>query len=231
MIKKNSDILEEEIQNICDRVGRNRDEIEIIAVTKTLDLDLIEEAIDYKYNSIGENRVQELERRFIQLEGRDVNYHMIGSLQSNKVKDIVGKVKLIHSVDRMSVARQIQRRSKNKDIVTNVLLQVNIAEEGTKSGLKEEEVMPFIEKVLDNENMRIRGLMTMAPHVEDEEVIRDVFRRLRELKEEIEKKNYEGLTMDYLSMGMTNDYEIAIEEGANILRLGRVIFGERDYSK
>ncbi len=231
MIKKNLDILEKEIQNICDRVGRNREEIEVVAVTKTVDLNLIEEAIDYKYNSIGENRVQELEKRFTQLEGKDVNYHMIGSLQSNKVKDIVGKVKLIHSVDRMSVVRQIQRRSKNKEIVTDVLLQVNIAEEDTKSGLKEEEVIPFIEKVIDNENMRIRGLMTMAPHVEDEEIIRDTFRKLRELKEEIDSKNYKGLSMDYLSMGMTNDYEIAIEEGSNILRLGRVIFGERDYSK
>lgn len=160
-----------------------------------------------------------------------VDYHMIGHLQSNKAKDVVGKVKLVHSLDSLSLAKQLNRRSKGENLVTDVLIQVNVAEEETKFGLKTEEVLDFIESILSMENIRLRGLMTMAPHIEDEESIRSVFRELYNLSQTIKAKNYENVSMDYLSMGMSNDYEIAIEEGSNMVRVGREIFGDRNYEE
>lgn len=197
-------------------------------MTKTVDVERINEAIKLGVKNIGENRVQELEAKIGQVD-ESVSFHMIGHLQSNKAKDLVGKVKLIHSLDRPSLAKELNRRSKRADVVTDVLIQVNVSEEETKFGLKTDEVLPFIESILDMENIKVKGLMTMAPHIEDEEILRGVFRELYKLRETIRDKNYKGISMEYLSMGMTNDYEIAIEEGANIVRVGRAIFGERNY--
>lgn len=154
---------------------------------------------------------------------------MIGHLQINKVKYLIGKTKLIHSLDRISLVKELNKRSKAKDIVTDVLVQVNVAEEKSKFGLKTEEVLSFIEKVLDYNNIRIRGLMTIAPHTDDERELRNIFRNLYNLKEDIKLRNYSELSMDYLSMGMTNDYELAIEEGSNMIRVGTGIFGKRNY--
>ena len=211
-----------------DRAGRSGEHVELIAVTKTVDVEKINTAIDEGIKSIGENRVQELVVKMDEIE-KPVDYHMIGHLQSNKAKDIIGKVKLIHSLDRLSLAKEIDKRSKADDIFTDVLIQVNVAEEKSKFGLKTEEVMDFIESILDMENIKIKGLMTIAPHIEDEEQLRNVFRDLNKLKYSIIDKNYSGVSMEYLSMGMTNDYEIAVEEGANIVRVGRGIFGDRNY--
>ncbi len=161
--------------------------------------------------------------------GEDINYHMIGHLQTNKVKYIIDRVKLIHSLDRMSLTKELNKRSKNHDIKIDSLIQVNVSKEATKFGLEVEEVIPFIEKTLEYPNVNIRGLMTMAPHTDDEKVLRDVFRTMYNLKEEIKSRNYKELSMDYLSMGMTNDYRIAIEEGANMIRVGSAIFGKRNY--
>lgn len=154
---------------------------------------------------------------------------MIGHLQTNKVRNIIGKTSLIHSLNRISLAKELDKHSKANDIVTNVLIQVNVAEEKSKYGFKVGEVLPFIEEILDFKNIRVRGLMTMAPFTNDELILRRVFRSMFNLKQDIANRNYENLNMEYLSMGMTNDYEIAIEEGSNMVRIGSAIFGDRKY--
>jgi len=227
-IKDNLLKVEENIENALIRSGRKNEEITLVAVTKTVDVDTINEAVSLGMNNIGENRVQEILKKYDNIND-EVNWHMIGHLQSNKVKDIIDKVELIHSLDRFSLAKELNKRAKAKDIVKDVLIQVNISEEKSKFGLKKEEVIPFIEKILEKENIRVKGLMTMAPHVENTEEIRYVFRDLRKLGHEIENRNYKNLEMKYFSMGMTNDYEVAIEEGANIVRIGTDLFGKRTY--
>lgn len=220
-------MVNENIQKSKERVGRD-DDIKLIAVSKTINLDRISEAIDLGVSDIGENKVQELTGKLDELEGK-VNFHMIGHLQSNKVKYIINRVKLIHSLDRIALAKEIDKRAKRMGIYVDTLVQVNVAEEESKFGLKVEDVIPFIEKALNYSNIKIRGLMTIAPFVDDEMEIRKIFRTMVELKEKIKQENYKELSMDYLSMGMTNDYEIAIEEGSNMVRVGTAIFGERNY--
>ena len=190
---------------------------------------MINEAIKLGVTDIGENKVQEIEEKYDKIEG-NVRWHMIGHLQSNKVKYIIDKVSLIHSLDRKSLAKEIQKRAEQNNIVAEVLVQVNVSEEESKFGLKVEETLPFIESLDKYKNIKVMGLMTMAPHVEDVEKTRPVFKKLRELSEEIKAKNFENTEMKYLSMGMTNDYQVALEEGANLVRVGTGIFGERIYN-
>ena len=228
LIKDNILKIEENIFNSLRRSGRENENVELIAVTKTIDIDRINEVINAGSINIGENKVQELNEKY-DIIGNKVNYHLIGHLQTNKVRHIIGKTSLIHSFDRMSLAKELDKRSKSNDIVTEVLIQVNVAEEESKFGLKVGEVLPFIEDILDFKNIKVRGLMTMAPYTDDGAILRKVFRTLFELKEDIANRNYNNLTMDYLSMGMTNDYEIAIEEGSNMIRVGSAIFGNRIY--
>ncbi len=173
------------------------------------------EAIEDGITDIGENKVQEIERKYNDL-GPIVNYHMIGSLQSNKVKDVIDKVCLIHSLDRKSLLKEINKRGRQEDKVINCLIQMNISKEETKSGVYEEDLEEFLKLVENYEYVRVQGLMTMAPHADNPEDIRWVFTKMK-------KK--------YLSMGMSNDYNIAIEEGSNMVRVGTKIFGKRDYSK
>lgn len=220
--------IQENIENALKRSGREGEKVELIAVTKTIDIHRIKEAIDCGISNIGENRVQELETKY-NLIGDNINYHMIGHLQTNKVRNIIGKTKLVHSLDRISLAQELDKRSKNNNITTDVLIQVNVAEEETKFGLRVDEVLYFIEEILDLKNIKIRGLMTIAPYTTDEVFLRKVFRTLFNLKEDIRSRNYENLSMDYLSAGMTNDYELAIEEGSNLIRVGSGIFGKRNY--
>lgn len=208
--------------------SRRKDNVELIAVTKTVDVDIIKEAIAAGVTDIGENKVQELEKK-IPLLGNSVNYHMIGYLQSNKVKYIINEVKLIHSLDRLSLAKEIDKRAKEHNMVVNTLLQINIAEEETKFGLKSSEVIPFIEEIQKFTNLRIKGLMTIAPFTDDKKLLRNVFKTMVNFKKDITNRKYENVSMDYLSMGMTNDYEIAVEEGANLIRIGTGIFGSRNY--
>ena len=207
------------------KVGR-KDKVKLIAVTKTQELQDVKDIIELGINDIGENKVQDMVKRVEDL-GDTVNYHMIGHLQTNKVKDIIGSTKLLHSLDRLSLAKELNKRCKMQNKIIEVLIQVNVAEEKSKFGLKVEEVIPFIEQIISFENIKVRGLMTMAPFTEDEILLRSVFRTMYKLKEDISKKNYNNISMDYLSMGMTNDYEIAIEEGSNIVRVGTGIFGNR----
>ncbi len=227
-VKENILKVEENIKDALIRSGRENDRVNLIGVTKTVEMDKIKEAIKNGISNIGENRTQELEEKY-NILGESVKYHMIGQLQTNKVRDIIGKTSLVHSLDRISLAKELNKRSKANNIVTNVLLQINVAEEESKTGFKVKEVLPFIEEILDFSNIKVTGLMTMAPFTEDEKILRNVFRTMFKLKEDIDKRNYENLSMDYLSMGMTNDYEIAIEEGSNMVRIGSGIFGRRKY--
>lgn len=227
-IENNITMIKENITQALKRSGRENEKVELITVTKTIDIERINEAIRAGILDIGENKAQELETKHT-IIGDKVNYHMIGHLQTNKVRNIIGKTKLVHSLDRISLAKELDKRSKIHNIVTEVLIQVNVSEEESKFGLKVDEVLYFIENILKFENIRVRGLMTMAPFTNDEIVLRKVFRALSNLKDDITSRNYSNLSMDYLSMGMTNDYKIAIEEGSNIVRIGSGIFGNRNY--
>lgn len=227
-IKENLSNIKQNISEICEKNGYNKDNVTLVAVTKTRSIDEINEAIREGATDIGENKVQEIEEKYEGIEG-DVRLHMIGHLQSNKVKYIIDKVALIHSLDRLSLAKEIQRRAKQHDLISEVLIQVNVAEEESKFGLKLEEAVPFIESLADYKNIKVKGLMTIAPHQDKIGDVRPIFRSLKQLFDEIKEKNYSHVDMKYLSMGMTNDYKIALEEGANIIRVGTGIFGERVY--
>ncbi len=204
------------------------EKVELIAVTKTHGIDIIKEAIELGVTDIGENKVQEFTTKYEKL-GNDVNFHMIGTLQSNKVKYIYDKAKLIHSLDRMSLAKEIERKAQASNIIVNCLVQVNISNEESKGGVSFSETEKFIESLLDFKNLKIVGLMGIAKNTDDLSEIRDSFRRLYNLKEKIKKQNIEELEMKYLSMGMSSDFEMAIEEGSNMVRIGSSIFGKRDY--
>lgn len=218
--------LRQRIAIAAEKSGRKPEEIEIIAVTKTVDVPRIREAMAEGITSLGENRVQELTAKYEEV-GPEANWHLIGHLQTNKVKYIIDKVTLVHSLDRMSLAKELNKRAVAASRVVPVLVQVNIAEEETKFGLHEDEVIPFIEEVRSMPGMKIQGLMTIAPFTEEPETVRPVFRALKELAEKIKGLNFPEVEMRYLSMGMTNDFEVAIEEGANMIRVGSGIFGER----
>ncbi|MCR3957086.1 MAG: YggS family pyridoxal phosphate-dependent enzyme [Gudongella sp.] len=226
-IKDNLYDINNRIKLALEKSGRE-DEVKLVAVTKTLPADRIIEALDLGIKDIGENKVQELIEK-MEVLGERPTYHMIGHLQSNKVKYIVDNVHLIHSLDRISLAMEIDKRGKASNRIVDTLIQVNIAQEDSKFGMMENEVLPFIEKVLNMENISIKGLMTIAPFTEDESVLRNTFRGLYNLGERIKAQNYKELSMDILSMGMTNDFELAIEEGSNMIRVGTGIFGKRNY--
>lgn len=226
-VKENLNEVIENIENAKKRSGRT-DDVHLLAVTKTIDYDLIDESIEWGVRHVGENKVQDLLKR-IEHYGDKLNYHFIGGLQRNKVKDIVGKVYLIHSVDSLRLAKEIQKRAANENLIQDVLIQVNVSKEETKSGVYLEELDEFVYNILELNNIKIRGLMTMAPFDADENELRQIFRKLYDAFNDIKNKNYDEVSMDYLSMGMTGDYEIAIEEGANIVRIGSGIYGERNY--
>lgn len=227
-IQDNIKIVEENIENALRISGREGESVELIAVTKTVDIDRINEAITWGISDIGENKVQEFEKKYSLLNDK-VKCHMIGHIQTNKVKYLIGKTKLVHSLDRISLAKELDNRSKNNDLVTDVLIQINVAEEESKYGLKMSEVLDFIEKLHEFNNIKVKGLMTIAPYTDDKLLLKNVFRSLFKLKEDIVKRNYDYISMDYLSMGMSNDYQLAIEEGSNMVRIGSAIFGKRNY--
>ncbi|MDQ0507728.1 pyridoxal phosphate enzyme (YggS family) [Peptoniphilus ivorii] len=202
--------------------------VELIAVTKTHDVKTIREAIVAGATDIGENKVQELRGKIEEI-GPEVRYHMIGNLQSNKVKYIYQDVVLIHSLDRKSLAKEIEKRAQQTNDIVRCLLEVNIGRESSKGGLLFEKVLPFLESILDYSHIKIDGLMTVAPAVDDENYLRALFRKMFALKEDIALRNYKDVDMKYLSMGMSNDFPIAIEEGANMVRIGSRIFGARTY--
>lgn len=223
---ENLEDIRRRIEEAKKRAGRT-DEVLLLAVTKTVDFDRIDKSIEDGVTDIGENKVQEILKRMDYYEDK-VNYHFIGSLQRNKVKDIIGKVKLIHSVDSLRLAKEIDKRAKNEEIIQDCLLQVNVSKEESKSGVYIEDLDDFVYNILQLDNIRIKGFMTMAPFDATDEELHKIFRTLKENFDKINKK-YEVLDMEYLSMGMTGDFEIAIEEGANIVRVGSGIYGKRNY--
>ena len=229
MLRENLESVEAKIQAACDRAGRKRDEVTLIAVSKTKPVSMLEEAYDLGVRIFGENKVQEIRDKYEVLP-KDIEWHMIGHLQTNKVKYIVDKVRLIHSVDSLRLAEVIEKEAEKHNRIVDILLEVNVAEEESKFGLKMPEVIPMAEKVVQLPHIRLRGLMTIAPFVENPEKNRAIFANLHDLYVDIKEKNIDNGTVSILSMGMTNDYEVAVEEGATMVRVGTGIFGARDYS-
>jgi PLP dependent protein len=229
LIKDNLDMVEQKIRNACEKVGRSRDEVTLIAVSKTKPVSMIEEVLKFGILDFGENKVQELTSKYDVLPG-NIKWHLIGHLQTNKVKYIIDKTSLIHSVDSIKLAVQIDKEAEKKGIICDVLLEVNIAREDSKYGVFEEDVLALVLEISLLKHVRIKGLMTVAPFVDDPEKNRVHFSKLRQLNIDINSKNIDNVSMEILSMGMTGDYEVAIEEGATLIRVGTGIFGERDYS-
>lgn len=226
-IKKNIDALREEIMESSLKVNKAPEEIILVAVTKTVDVNRIKEVVDEGILNIGENRIQEAKLKYSYLSSLNITLHMVGHLQTNKVKDAVQIFSLIHSVDSFRLAKEIDKESKKINKVTSVLLEVNVSNEPTKFGFKCEEVLPFLKEAEELDSLKILGLMTVAPLLEVREEVRPVFRGLKNLFDEIKKFSFKNVKMQYLSMGMSSDFKIAIEEGANMIRIGTAIFGER----
>lgn len=223
-IKNNLEVINEKIKKAALKANRNPQEIKLVAVTKTATIEQIKEAISAGVKIIGENKVQEAKEKY-QILSADIEWHLVGHLQTNKVKYAIEIFDLIHSVDSIKLAKEIDRRSLQFGMITNVLVEVNVSGEETKYGIKSEEVEPFLKEISEFSRIKVRGLMTITPIAEDKEEVRPYFRKLRELSKEIKSKNIKNVKMDYLSMGMTDDFEVAIEEGANMVRIGRGIFG------
>ncbi len=230
MLSENLRDVEKKIEDACKRSNRDPKEVTLIAVSKTKPVEMLQEVYDAGGRNFGENKVQEIMDKYDQLPA-DINWHMIGHLQRNKVKYIVDKVKMIHSVDSLRLAETIDKEAKKKGVTVPILVEVNVAEEDSKFGLSLEEVTALVEDISKLSNVRVCGLMTVAPFVEDPEENREVFRSLKKLSVDIAAKNINNVTMSVLSMGMTNDYEVAVEEGATMVRVGTAIFGARDYSR
>ena len=220
-IAQNLETIKQEMKQACEKSNRNIDEITIIAVTKYVTIERTKEAIAAGVQNLGENRNDGFLEKY-EAVGDDAKWHFIGTLQSRKVKEVINKVDMLHSLDRKSLAKEIEKRANE---TVDCFVQVNVSGEDTKHGLSPDQVMPFIESIKDYEKVRIVGLMTMAPHIEDRKKIREVFQRLAQLRDEVKSKNLEYAPCNYLSMGMSNDYDIAIEEGATHIRIGSKLVG------
>lgn len=217
------------IQDACQVVGRDPKEVTLVAVSKTKPVEMLQQVYDAGARVFGENKVQEIMDKYDHLPG-DIRWQMIGHLQRNKVKYIVDKVDMIHSVDSYRLAQTIETEAAKKNVTVSVLLEVNVAEEESKFGLKMDEVLPLVQQISELPHVQVKGLMTIAPFVSNPEDNREIFRKLKKLSVDIEAKNINNTTMSVLSMGMTGDYQVAIQEGATMVRVGTGIFGARDYS-
>jgi pyridoxal phosphate enzyme (YggS family) len=228
-IKDNLAEIELRIQAACDSAKRPREDVHLIAVSKTVEADVMNTSIDFGVTDLGESKVQEIRRKFDDV--KPAHWHLIGHLQSNKVKYIIDKVDLIHSVDSFKLAQEISKRAASHDKVMSILLQVDMASEESKFGMASEDVQHLIEQILTLDALSIEGLMFIAPYVPDPEDVREYFKKMKRLFDDIkEKMNHERLNMKHLSMGMTNDFEVAIEEGATLLRVGTGVYGRRNYN-
>lgn len=228
MVKENLKTVQEHIRETCQKAGRESNEITLIAVSKTKPVSLLQEAYDTGIRDFGENKVQEIMDKYEALP-QDIRWHMIGHLQRNKVKYIVDKVFLIHSVDSLRLAEEISAQAQKKQVEVDILVEVNIAREESKFGASREEAVTLVEEIAKLPGIHIKGLMTIAPYVENPEDNRKYFQQIRELSVDITQKNIDNVSMGVLSMGMTGDYMAAIEEGATMVRVGTGIFGERNY--
>lgn len=227
MVSENLKQVEAIITDTCKRAGRAPEDVTLIAVSKTKPISLIREAYDMGIRDFGENKVQELMDKMEALPS-DIRWHMIGHLQRNKVRYIVGKVALIHSVDSLRLAEEISREALKKGVTVNILIEVNVAGEESKFGTAGEEAFELVRAVAKLPAVCVKGLMTIAPYTQNQEENRDYFRKLKQLSVDIKQKNVDNVHMDILSMGMSGDYSVAIEEGATYIRIGTGIFGERD---
>ena len=216
------------MEEACRVSGRNPEEVSLIAVSKTKPVSMLQEAYDAGCRDFGENKVQEIMDKIDRLPS-DIRWHMIGHLQTNKVKYIVGKVFLIHSVDSLHLAEAISKEAVKQNTTVNILIEVNVAKEDTKYGAMAEDTVSLVEKIALLPGICVKGLMTIAPYVENPQENRQYFVKLRQLAVDIKSKNIDNVHMDILSMGMTGDYMVAIEEGATYVRVGTGIFGERKY--
>lgn len=228
MLKENLAEVQSRVEQACKRAGRDVAEVTLIAVSKTKPVTDLQEIYNAGVRDFGENKVQEMCDKMEKMP-KDINWHMIGHLQRNKVKYIVGNVTLIHSVDSYRLAEEINIQAKKKGIVVPILVEVNIADETTKFGVSKEDAMELVRQIASLDALSIKGLMTIAPYVVDPEENRAYFRKIKELSVDIDNQNIDNVSMDILSMGMTGDFEVAIEEGATMVRVGTGIFGKRDY--
>ena len=230
MIKENLAEVEARITRACERSGRDRSEVTLISVSKTKPVEMLQEAYDAGSRDFGENKPQEIKEKYPQLP-EDIRWHMIGHLQRNKIKYIIDKVCMIHSVDSLRLAEAIDEEAKKHDLVMPVLIEVNVADEESKFGVRLDEAESLIRQISELSNIQVQGLMTIAPFTENAEDNRIYFRKLRNLYVDIKDKNIDNVNMCNLSMGMTGDYEVAVEEGATMVRVGTGIFGARSYSQ
>lgn len=228
MLLDNLKDVEERIQAACDRSGRKREDVLLVAVSKTKPVEMIEEVMTAGIVDFGENKPQELRDKYEVLP-QNLRFHMIGHLQTNKIKYVIDRVVLIHSIDSIHLAEAVNAEAKKHNRIMPVLVEVNVAQEESKSGFLVEKAENAIREIAKLSNIRVEGLMTIAPFVENAEENRQYFVKLRKLSVDIAAKNIDNVTMHHLSMGMTGDYEVAIEEGATMVRVGTGIFGERNY--
>jgi len=228
-IKKDIDNILSRVEIAAKHSGRRLEDITVIAVSKTVDAQKAKQAIEGGLSDLGENRVQEFVNKYEQLCNMNIKWHMIGHLQKNKVKYIIDKAELIHSVESIELANEISKKAKMNGIVSKVLIELNIGEEDSKFGINAVNAYDFIKEVSEYENITIMGLMTVAPYVDNPEDVRWVFKKMKEIYDNTSEMKLKNVDMKYLSMGMTNDFEVAIEEGSNIVRIGTGIFGSRNY--
>lgn len=229
MLKDNYDNVVQKIAAACEKTGRNPEEVTLVAVSKTKPATMIRELYDHGCRDFGENYVQELVDKYEELP-KDIRWHMIGHLQRNKVKYIVDKVAMIHSVDSLRLAQEISKEAQKKNVEVDVLIEVNVAMEESKFGAKVSETALLAEEIAKLPGIHVKGLMTSAPYVENAEENRQYFAQLKQLSVDISAKNIDNVSMDVLSMGMTGDYEVAVSEGADLVRVGTGIFGKRHYT-
>ena len=234
-LKDNLDKLYEDIEIAKEKSNFKRD-VNLIAVSKTHPVEMIDEFNKLGLSEFGENKVQELlskiedERIQEKVKNNEINFHLIGNLQTNKVKYIYNKVKLIQSLDRIKLAKEINKRANKDNICVDCLIQINIGNEDSKFGINYEDTEKFIYELQDFKNINIKGLMAIAPNTDDEKLLRKLFEKMNNKFEEISSKDYEGVEMKYLSMGMSQDFKLAIEEGSNMIRVGSKLFGNRNYN-
>ena len=228
MLKDNLLSVEKRIQEACVRANRDRSEVTLIAVSKTKPVEMLQEIYNENIREFGENKVQELTYKIPNMPN-DINWHLIGHLQRNKVKYIANTVALIHSVDSYRLAEEINIQAKKNNRIIPILIEVNVAMEQTKFGVRVEDTLQLIKDISTLENVKIEGLMTVAPNVVVSEDTRVIFRKIKDLSVDIAKENIDNVDMNILSMGMTGDFEVAIEEGATHIRVGTAIFGQRNY--
>lgn len=237
-IRENLEQIEKRIQAACDRSGRAREEVLLIAVSKTKPASMVREAMEAGIRDFGENKVQELCEKAEEIKGLTerpkagaINWHLIGHLQRNKVKYVVDQACLIHSVDSLRLAEEIQKEAAKKDCHVDILIEVNIGDEESKSGVAKEEAVGLVRAVAPLSRVHIKGLMAVAPIVSEPEESRPYFQEMFRLREEIRFMELPGVEMRELSMGMTGDFEVAVEEGATMVRVGTAIFGGRNYNQ